>query len=129
MNEIQESDFETLGEYYEYPKQNKIITLKGETVKSFEECEIANFLSLQGVNYEYEAAYEHSTADETHRQYQPDFYLPDQKIYIEHFGIDHVLRGDDQLHTEYRQLYRANCGWRSGHRHGERQRHYRDIHA
>jgi DNA helicase-4 len=85
-------DFETLGEYYEYLAQNKIITLKGETVESFEECEIANFLSLQGVNYEYEAAYEHSTADETHRQYQPDFYLSDQKIYIEHFGIDHEGR-------------------------------------
>jgi DNA helicase-4 len=81
-------DFETLGEYYEYLEQNKIITLKGESVKSFEECMIANFLALKGVDYEYEAPYEHPTADEKHRQYQPDFFLPGHQVYIEHFGID-----------------------------------------
>ena len=81
-------DFETLGEYYEYLDQNQIVTLKGERVKSFEECMIANFLSEKGVDYKYEAAYEHATADAEHRQYQPDFFLPGHKIYIEHFGVD-----------------------------------------
>lgn len=81
-------DFETLGEYYEYLEQNGIITLKGERVKSFEECMIANFLTLKGVDYEYEAPYEHATADDKHRQYLPDFHLPGHRIYIEHFGID-----------------------------------------
>jgi len=81
-------DFQTLGEYYEYLEQNRIVTLKGERVKSFEECLIANFLSLKGVDYKYEARYEHETADEEHRQYEPDFYLPDYKVYVEHFGID-----------------------------------------
>ncbi len=81
-------DFETLGEYYEYLEQNDIVTLRGERVQSFEECLIANFLSLKGVEYKYEARYEHETADEEHRQYEPDFYLPEHGVYIEHFGID-----------------------------------------
>ncbi len=81
-------DFATLGEYYEYLEQNDIVTLRGERVKSFEECLIANFLSLKGVEYRYEAKYEHETADEEHRQYEPDFYLPEHGVYIEHFGID-----------------------------------------
>lgn len=81
-------DFQTPGEYYEYLEQNRIVTLKGEPVKSFEECLIANFFSLKGVEYKYEARYEHDTADEEHRQYEPDFYLPEYGVYVEHFGID-----------------------------------------
>src|SRR5690606_34007120 len=81
-------DFGTLGEYFEYLERNGIVTLKGERVKSYEECLIANFLSLMDVEYRYEASYVHETADAEHRQYQPDFYLPDHRVYIEHFGID-----------------------------------------
>lgn len=81
-------DFESLGEYYEYLEENDIVTLKGEKVKSLEECQIANFLHLNGIDYEYEASYEFDTADSTHRRYQPDFFLRDSGIYIEHFGID-----------------------------------------
>lgn len=80
--------FESLGEYFEYLERNKVVTLNGEKVKSFEECSIANFLCLKGVKYEYEANYKHATAGRSHRQYQPDFFLPDYEIYIEHFGID-----------------------------------------
>ena len=53
-----------------------------------EECEIANFLYLNGVPYEYEAPYEHDTATPEKRQYRPDFHLPEAGIYIEHFGVD-----------------------------------------
>jgi len=81
-------EFESLGEYYEYLEENDIVTLKGEKVKSYEECMIANCLHLNGVDYEYEANYEFDTADARYRQYQPDFFLPDHRIYIEHFGID-----------------------------------------
>ena len=63
-------------------------TLKHEKVKSLAEVEIANFLFLNGVNYEYERKYPFPTSDSTHRAYRPDFYLPDYDIYIEHFGID-----------------------------------------
>lgn len=62
-------------------------TLQQEYVKSTEEMKIANFLFLNGIRYEYEADYPYQTADESHRQYRPDFFLPDYQIYLEHFGI------------------------------------------
>ena len=83
-----EHEFSNWGEYWNYIRQNDIRSLKGEKLKSYEECEIANFLYLKGVAYEYEASYEHDTATAEKRQYKPDFYLPEAKIYIEHFGID-----------------------------------------
>ena len=43
---------------------------------------------MLGVTYRYEADYEHKTSTPDYRQYQPDFYLPDCGIYLEHWGID-----------------------------------------
>jgi len=80
-------EFETLGEYYEYIRNHDIRTLKGEKVKSFEECMIANQLYMWDIDYRYEVDYEISTASHDRRQYKPDFYLPEYGIYIEHFGI------------------------------------------
>ncbi len=106
------SDFKSLSEYNEYCKNQDFATLKskmskneyvensvsnraaskltfqGETVKSYEELMIANYLFLNGINYKYEKFYEYKTADMHHRQYQPDFYLTDYDIYLEHFGIN-----------------------------------------
>ena len=83
-----EHEFDTWGAYWNYIRRNDIRSLKGDRVKSYEECEIANSLYLNGVAYEYEAPYEHETATAEKRQYKPDFHLPDHAIYIEHFGID-----------------------------------------
>ncbi len=80
--------FKNLGEYNKYIRENDIRTLQGELVKSYEECEIANFLFQQGINYQYEANYKVNTSGPDFRAYQPDFYLPDDDIYIEHFGVD-----------------------------------------
>ena len=111
-----EHEFRSWGEYWEYIRRHEIRSLKGEKVKSFEECEIANFLYLNGVPYKYECAYEHDTATHEKRQYQPDFYLPEAGIYIEHFALnatgdtpsfidrDEYLRSMDwkrQLHAKY----------------------------
>ena len=82
-----EHEFRNQGEYWDYVRANEIRSLQGEKLKSFEECEIANFLYLNGVPYEYERPYEHETATSKRRQYQPDFYLPDAGIYIEHFAL------------------------------------------
>lgn len=81
-------DFESEEEYEEYLRQCEIRTLQGEKVKSYEECMIANFLFKNGIRYEYEKEYFIDTASEERRQYQPDFYLSDYRIWIEHFGID-----------------------------------------
>ena len=101
-----ESEFENLGEYYDYQKnydmktfKHKVIekgknqgegltTLKEETVKSHQELVICNFLTLNGIRYLYEEPYEIKTWTIEKRQYKPDYYLPDYGIYIEHFGID-----------------------------------------
>ncbi len=101
-----ESEFSSLGEYYEYQKnygmktlKHKVIekgqeqgktftTLKEETVKSHQELVIANFLTLNGIDYLYEEPYEYKTYTIDKGQYRPDFFLPEYGIYIEHFGID-----------------------------------------
>ena len=80
-------DFQTQGEYWNYIRTHEIRSLQGDVVKSFEECAIANFLYLNGVPYEYEEAYEYDTATPEKRQYQPDFFLSDARIYIEHFAL------------------------------------------
>ena len=82
-----EHEFKNWGEYHDYIRKFDICSLKGETVRSFEECEIANFLYLNGIDYEYEAPYEQDLATSEKRQYKPDFHLPEHGIYIEHFGI------------------------------------------
>jgi DNA helicase-4 len=81
-------DFKSMGEYIAHIRSVGMITFNGETVKSLEELELANFLYANGVNYLYEEAYEHPVASVKKRQYKPDFYLPDYGIYIEHFAID-----------------------------------------
>jgi len=81
-------DFEDLGQYYSYVRTINKITLNNESVKSFEELELANFFYVNGINYQYEPSYEHNVASKEYRQYKPDFYLPDYGIYIEHFAMD-----------------------------------------
>lgn len=81
-------DFDTPGEYYDHVRRSELRTLSGDLVKSFEELEIANFLTLNGVSFDYERPYPVETVTPWHRQYRPDFYLPDHDIYIEHFALD-----------------------------------------
>lgn len=80
--------FKSLGACNKYIRDNELRTLQGELVKSYEECEIANFLFQQGITYQYEANYQVNTSGPDFRAYQPDFYLPNDGIYIEHFTID-----------------------------------------
>ncbi len=80
-------DFQTLKSKCE-PELNKVAkvkldTIQGEKVKSVEELTIANFLYLNGIEYEYEMPYPYGD-----KMYRPDFYLKDFDIYLEHFGVD-----------------------------------------
>ncbi|OBY90999.1 helicase IV [Pseudomonas sp. AU11447] len=81
-------DFKTLGDYYQFLNDNNVRTLKSEKVKGFGECDIANFLFKNGVEYQYEALYKTPEQSRERGPYKPDFFLPDYGIYIEHFGID-----------------------------------------
>ena len=81
-------EFDTHDEYEEYVRVVELRTLSGDLVKSFEELEIANYLTEHGVEFRYEESYEMQTATQRYRQYQPDFFLPGHRIYIEHFALD-----------------------------------------
>lgn len=79
-------DFNTLkskSEDLNIVRNQALDTLQGERVKSVEELTIANFLFLNGVEYEYEKRY-----DKADFVYQPDFYLTDHDLWLEHFGVD-----------------------------------------
>ena len=78
-----EAEFRTLTDYVSYIRTVELRALSGDLVKSFAELDIANFLFFNGVNFEYEKRYPHEA-----KRYQPDFYLSDYNIWIEHFGID-----------------------------------------
>lgn len=59
-----------------------------ETVKSYGELDIANFLRQNGIAYVYEPEYPVDTRTTEYGQYHPDFYLPNFDVYIEYFGIN-----------------------------------------
>ena len=84
-------------------------TLSDVRVKSLQEVKIGNWLTLEGIDWEYERKYEHPTADREHRQYEPDFYLPKYKIYLEHFGVGRDGRTAPGVDA---QKYRASMRWK-----------------
>lgn len=81
-------EFEDLASYKAWLDRNNMVSLNGERMMSLEECHIANWLLLQGIDYVYEQPYEVDTRTPDRRQYKPDFYLPKIKAYLEHFGVD-----------------------------------------
>lgn len=83
-----EFDFQTEDAYLSYLKYNPPVTLKKETVKSYGELDIANFLTQNGITYVYEQEYPIDTRTSEFGQYHPDFYLPNFDLYIEYFGIN-----------------------------------------
>jgi DNA helicase-4 len=112
-----EWDFKSLSEYIEYVKSRHLRSLGGERVKSYQELEIANYLYLNGITYEYEKPYEYRTSSKLHGQYRPDFYLPDYRIYLEHFGVDE--RGQTAPFVDSKR-YREEMDWkRSLHKENE----------
>nr|WP_081960602.1 UvrD-helicase domain-containing protein [Nitrincola sp. A-D6] len=102
-------DFESEGEYFDYILANDIRTLKGEVVKSLGECLLANYLFKQGIEYQYEPTYEHRTASPIYRQYKPDFYLPEHRVYIEYYGIDR--EGHTAPYVD-RERYHETMAWK-----------------
>lgn len=69
-------------------RQFLIPTIDGKEVKSFEEARIANWLALNGVEYEYEKQYINPINPNEKLNYNPDFYYPQADLYHEHFAIN-----------------------------------------
>lgn len=112
-----EWDFQTHAEYTDYIKRFELRALRGEKVKSFAELEIANWLYLNGIDYEYEPIYEHQVGEPGRRQYTPDFRLTQSGVYIEHFGVgrEYLPSGEERLTTAPyidRDEYLADMKWK-----------------
>ena len=99
-------------------RKNKEKTIIGEKVRSKEEVEIANFLYLNGIDYEYEKRYPCFLPK--NKIYCPDFTITQGEniIYLEHFGINengtselYNKKGLDKYKEEIKQkieLHRIN---------------------
>ena len=81
-------DFGNEIEYQCYIREVELRALSGYLVKGFEELEIANWLTQNGVAFRYERTYPEDTRARDYRQYQPDFWLPSRDIYIGHFALN-----------------------------------------
>ena len=99
-----ELEFRTLVDYVAYIRSVDLRTISGDLVKSFAELDIANFLFFNGVNFEYEKRYPH-----TSQRYQPDFYLTDYDIWLEHFGVDR--KGNTAPYID-RSKYHREMEWK-----------------
>ena len=99
-----------------------IRTITMEKVKSNSEALIANWLTMNGIAWQYEAKYEHKTSNPEHSQYLPDFYLPEHQVYIEHWAQSK----EGSLPPEWDQIdqlqYRQGMQWKRElhHRHKTR---------
>jgi len=102
-------DFKSLGAYYRFLQDNDVRTLKGEAVKGFGECDIANFLFANGVEYQYEAVFDTPEQSNNRGLYRPDFFLPESGVYIEHFGTD---RSGNTAPYIDRAKYQADMEWK-----------------
>lgn len=111
-----EFEFKTQAEYEEYLRLNPPTTINNETVKSYGEMDIANFLTQNGIQYIYEHPYKVDTRTSEYGQYNPDFYLPEYDIYIEYFGVNKngevpsYFKGANGMTAT--QTYQASMEWK-----------------
>lgn len=118
-----ELDFDSIEEYKKYKNSSiemvENISILWEKMKSAEEVSIANYLFLNGIEYEYESSYKIGTANTEFWQYRPDFYLPKYDIYIEHFWIDKngnvpkfFWDGDKESYNIANKKYKDGIKWK-----------------
>lgn len=93
LNEYEEKIMDT--------RSKKQITIQNEFLRSHQEVEIANFLYLNNIDYEYEPIYRYNIML-ARKPYTPDFRIRqgDKVAYIEHFGITEDGRNDRYTESE-----------------------------
>lgn len=127
FNKIAKSNFATMRSDLDEFKQ-KIIdiktkedkTIQNEVLRSYQEVEIANFLYLHNIEYEYEPIYKYNI-QYARKPYTPDFIIRqnDKVAYIEHFGI--TEDGKNNRYTEeqierYKQAIRHKISLHKQHK-------------
>lgn len=85
-----EFGFATGDEHIKYENSFSNVSLNGIHLKSGQEVQIANFLFLNSIEFEYEKFFPLELNDRNPRygDYCPDFFLSEYDIWLEHFGID-----------------------------------------
>ena len=95
FNNIAKSNYSTMRSDLEDFKREvidartkKSVTIQNEVLRSHQEVEIANFLYLNNIDYEYEPIYQYDIFY-ARKPYTPDFVIKQdgKTAYIEHFGI------------------------------------------
>ena len=95
FNNIAKANFATMrSDLNEFKQQvidartGKSVTIQNEVLRSRQEVEIANFLYLNNIEYEYEPVYKYDILF-ARKPYTPDFIIRqgDLVAYVEHFGI------------------------------------------
>jgi DNA helicase-4 len=105
---MQGVQFDTLAAYEKFTRTTEPRALNGTLVKSRGELEIANHLYIRGVKFEYEKAISDEVPGAPN-DYRPDFYLPEQRVWIEFFGIDregHTAPGIDRIRYQMQRLWK-----------------------
>lgn len=115
FSRVAKANFATLkSDLNEYEKQimdtrsKKQVTIQNEFVRSHQEVEIANFLYLNNIDYEYEPIYRYNIMM-SRKPYTPDFVITqgDKVAYIEHFGI--TEEGNNGRYSETELLCYKNA--------------------
>lgn len=114
FNKIAKSNFSTMRSDLDEFKQKvidirtkKAVTIQSEVMRSNQEVEIANFLYLNNIDYEYEPLYKYDILL-SRKPYTPDFLIRqgEKSAYLEHFGItqdgQNDRYSDDEL-TAYKK--------------------------
>lgn len=102
FNNIAKSNFSTMRSDLENfqrvvidTRTKKSVTIQNEILRSHQEVEIANFLYLNNIDYEYEPIYQYNISY-AKKPYTPDFLIRqgDKIAYLEHFGISESGEND-----------------------------------
>ena len=115
FNHIAKSNFTTIRSELDDFKQQvidrknkKTETIQSEMIPSNQEVEIANFLYLNGIDYEYEPMYRYDILF-ARKPYTPDFRIwqDDKDAYLEHFGISEEGKNDRYTEEELQAYKKA----------------------
>lgn len=115
FNQIAKSNFTTMRSDLEEFKREvidtrtkKSVTIQNEMLRSHQEVEIANFLYLNNIDYEYEPIYQYDILY-ARKPYTPDFVIKqaDKVAYIEHFGITESGENDKYSLSELKAYKKA----------------------
>jgi DNA helicase-4 len=89
-----------------------IRSFTGVRLRSNSEAIIANWLTLHGIQWEYERPYVSDTTTAKFAQYRPDFFLPEHDVYIEHWASSRDGTLPENWSQQEVNRYRAGMDWK-----------------